>query len=92
MEKTIFTLKKNIISCVNYRTIDVKQPDVASGGQPETKPLHCALMTDLGWLFFFAFLTLSILSLKFQLPLDSFLLRLLILKWHFNLDWLTGVN
>ena len=40
MEKTIFTLKKIIISCVNYRTIDVKQPDVASGGQPETKPLH----------------------------------------------------
>ena len=51
MEKTIFTLKKIIISCVNYRTIDVKQPDVASGVQPETKPLHCALMTDLGWLF-----------------------------------------
>ena len=51
MEKTIFTLKKIIISCVNYRTIDVEQPDVVSGVQPETKSLHCALMTDLGWLF-----------------------------------------
>ena len=39
MEKTIFTLKKVIILCVNYRTLHVKQPDVASGVQPETKPL-----------------------------------------------------
>ena len=36
MEKTILTL---IISCVNYRTLHVKQPDVASGVRPETKPL-----------------------------------------------------
>ena len=40
MEKTIFTLKKIIISCVNYRTLHVKQPDVASGVRPEMKPLH----------------------------------------------------
>ena len=40
MERTIFTLlKKFIISCVNYRTLHVKQPDVASGVRPETKPL-----------------------------------------------------
>ena len=39
MEKTIFTLKKFIISYVNYRTLHVKQPDVASGVRPETKPL-----------------------------------------------------
>ena len=51
MEKTIFTLKKIIISCVNYRRLHVKQLDVASGVRPETKSLHCALMTDLGWLF-----------------------------------------
>ena len=38
-KKTIFTLKKIIISCVNYRTLHVKQPDVASGARPETKPL-----------------------------------------------------
>ena len=25
--------------CVNYRTLNVKQPDVASGVRPETKPL-----------------------------------------------------
>ena len=37
--KTIFTLKKIIISCVNYRTLHVKQADVASGVLPETKPL-----------------------------------------------------
>ena len=29
-----------IISCVNYRTLRVKQPDVASGVRPETKPLR----------------------------------------------------
>ena len=28
-----------MISCVNYRTLHVKQPDVASGVRPETKPL-----------------------------------------------------
>ena len=28
-----------MISCVNYRTLHVKQPDVASGVPPETKPL-----------------------------------------------------
>ena len=38
MEKTIFTLKKIIISWVNDRTLHVKQPDVASGVRPETKP------------------------------------------------------
>ena len=37
--KTIFTLKKIIISCVNYWTLHVKQPDIASGVWPETKPL-----------------------------------------------------
>ena len=42
MEKTIFTLKKFIISYVNYRTLHVKQPDVASGVRPETKPLLVA--------------------------------------------------
>ena len=40
MEKTIFTLKKIIISCVNYRTLHVKQPDVASGVRPEMKSLR----------------------------------------------------
>ena len=39
MEKTIFTLKKIIILCVNYQTLHVRQPDVASGVRPETKPL-----------------------------------------------------
>ena len=40
-KKTIFTLNYYliIISCVNYRTLHVKQPDVASGARPETKPL-----------------------------------------------------
>ena len=37
--KTIFALKKIMISCVNYRTLHVKQPDVASGVRPETKVL-----------------------------------------------------
>ena len=35
----IFTLKKIIISCVKYRMLHVKQPDVASGAPPETKSL-----------------------------------------------------
>ena len=35
-KKTIFTLKKIIISCVSYRKLHVKQPDVASGVRPET--------------------------------------------------------
>ena len=39
MEKTIFTIKKIIISCVNYQTLHVKQQDVASSVRPETKPL-----------------------------------------------------
>ena len=30
-KKTIFTVKKKIILCVNYRTLHVDQPDVASG-------------------------------------------------------------
>ena len=34
-----FTPKKITISCFNYRTLYVKQPNVASGVQPETKPL-----------------------------------------------------
>ena len=34
MEKNDF----HTISCVNYRTLHVKQPDVASGVLPETKP------------------------------------------------------
>ena len=38
-KKTIFTLKKIIISCVNYRTLHVKQSDIASGARSETKPL-----------------------------------------------------
>ena len=38
MEKTIFKLKKTI-SCVNYWTSHVKQPDVASSVRPGTKPL-----------------------------------------------------
>ena len=43
MEKTIFTLKK-IILCVNYQTLHVRQPDVASGVRPETKPLRVSLL------------------------------------------------
>ena len=35
----IFTLNKMIILCVKYRMLHVKQPDVASGVPPETKPL-----------------------------------------------------
>ena len=35
----IFILKKIIISCVKYRMLHVKQPDVESGVSPETKPL-----------------------------------------------------
>ena len=38
-KKTIFKLKKTIISFVNYRASHVKQPDVASSIRPETKPL-----------------------------------------------------
>ena len=36
---SIFKPKKITISCFNYRTLYVKQPNVASGVQPETKPL-----------------------------------------------------
>lgn len=36
-KKSIFILKKIIISCLNYRTLQVKEPDVASPGEtPET--------------------------------------------------------
>ena len=43
-KKTIFSLKKIIISCVSYWTLHVKQPDVASGVRPETKPLVILLI------------------------------------------------
>ena len=33
-----------IISCVSYRTLHVKQPNVASGVRPETKPLVILLI------------------------------------------------
>ena len=39
MEKNDFYTKKIIILWVNYRTLHVKQPDVASGVRPKTKPL-----------------------------------------------------
>ena len=38
-KKTIFTFEKIIIWYVNYRTLHVKRPGVASGVRPETKPL-----------------------------------------------------
>ena len=44
-KKTIITLKKIIISCVNYRTLHVKQPDVSSCVRPETKPLLTRFQT-----------------------------------------------
>ena len=56
--------------------------------------LYCTLCLDnWPWMAFpLPFFTLSILPPKFQLTFNSFLLRLLILKWHFNLDWLPGQN
>ena len=39
-KETIFLFQKIIISCVNYWTLHVKQPDIASGVRLETKPLQ----------------------------------------------------